>query len=212
MASVLQEPKTVFDAEPARRLGPESNGMLMTPEEFAAVDDWDELYRYELVHGVVIVSPPPAEGERGPNEELGYWLRRYHDDNPDGGDMDGTLPEQELETPTGIRRADRVIWCGLRRQPKPKQDVPAIVVEFVGRSSRDRRRDYEQKRSEYAAIGVKEYWVIDRFRRTMTVCRGKSDLQIVEENATYTTALLPGFELPLAKLLAVADRWQSAQE
>jgi len=30
---------------------------------------------------------------------------------------------------------------------------------------------------------------------------------VVAEQETYQTPLLPGFELPLARLLAVADRW-----
>lgn len=45
------------------RLGCLSNGMLMTPEEFDAATDFDELYSYELIHGVLIVSPPP-QGRR----------------------------------------------------------------------------------------------------------------------------------------------------
>jgi hypothetical protein len=43
----------------------------------------------------------------------------------------------------------------------------------------------------------------------MTVCRnapeGLSELVVAEQD-TYQTPLLPGFELPLARLLAVADR------
>ena len=31
----------------------------MTPEEFDAADDFAENYGYELIHGVLIVSPPP---------------------------------------------------------------------------------------------------------------------------------------------------------
>jgi hypothetical protein len=34
---------------------------------------------------------------------------------------------------------------------------------------------------------------------------------IVPEDGTYRTPLLPGFELELAPLLAVADRWAEAQ-
>jgi len=214
MASVLTEttPETVFDAPPACSLGPESNGMLMTPEEFAAVEDWDELYKFELVHGVVIVSPIPDACERGANGKLAHCLLNYRDAHRSGSSMDDTLPEHYMAMSSGIRRADRVIWCGLGRQPKPKTDIPAIVIEFVAKRARDRKRDYVEKRSDYAAIGVKEYWVIDRHRRTMTVCRGEADLQIVRESETYRTDLLPGFELPLAKLLAVADRWEAAEE
>ena len=214
MSTVLTEtrPETVFDAPPVQRIGPESNGMLMTPEEFDAIEDWDERYRYELFNGVLIVSAAPSPRERGPNAMFDYWLWRYHDDHPEGAAMDDTLPEHDLKTSIGTRRADRVIWCGLGRQPHAKNDIPSIVVELVSQDLRDRKRDYEEKRTEYAALGVKEYWIIDRFRRTMTVCRGDADLQVVQESETYTTDLLPGFELPLEKLLAVADRWESADE
>ena len=41
-------------------------GMLMTPEEFDAIDEADENYKYELIHGVLVVTPPPLEEERGP--------------------------------------------------------------------------------------------------------------------------------------------------
>ena len=55
-------------------LGPGLAGTLMTPDEFDAVDEVDEDYTYELIHGVLIVSPPPLEEERGPNEKLGVLL------------------------------------------------------------------------------------------------------------------------------------------
>jgi Uma2 family endonuclease len=199
---------TVFDEERViARLGPESSGLVMTKEEFRAVEEWDEQYRYEVIHGVVVVSPPAARGERNPNDELGHWLRSYRDTHPQGSSFNDTVYEDEIETGSCIRRADRVIWAGLGRQPDPKTDVPTIVVEIVSRRRRDQRRDYEEKRKEYAAIGVKEYWVFDRFRRTLTVCRGDEVTRIVKQSETYETPLLPGFQLPVGKLLAVADRW-----
>jgi len=68
-------------------------------------------------------------------------------------------------------------------------------------------RDYQEKRREYRKIGVAEYWIIDRFHRTMTVYRLDGSEQIAHEGETYRTPHLPGFELPLARLLAAADRW-----
>jgi hypothetical protein len=44
--------------------------MLLTPREFDAVTNNDPRYGYELIHGVVIVSPFPAESQCDPNEEL----------------------------------------------------------------------------------------------------------------------------------------------
>jgi hypothetical protein len=75
------------------RLDRSSNGMLMTPEEFDAVTDCDDRFVYELIHGVVIVVPPPGEAERDPNEELGFLLRLYQHSHPQGSILDKTLAE-----------------------------------------------------------------------------------------------------------------------
>ena len=60
-------------------LSPELAGTLMTPEEFDAAEECEEGYNYELINGVLVVSPPPLEGERGPNDYLGYLLRSYQE-------------------------------------------------------------------------------------------------------------------------------------
>jgi Uma2 family endonuclease len=192
-------------------LGPESNGMSMTPDEFDGVTEWDDVFRYELIHGVVIVNPIPSEAEGDPNEHLGYTLRLYQQSHPQGKVLDKTLPERYVRTKDSRRRADRVIWAGLGRVPDPKVDVPAIVVEFVSRRRRDRIRDYLEKRNDYATIGVAEYWIIDRFGRKMTVFRRDGVEQVIDESETYVTPLLPGFSLPLAELLAVADDWSDQE-
>jgi len=183
-------------------------GIRMTPEEFDAVDEYDDLYRYELIDGVLIVTPIPSEAEADPNEELGRLLRNYGDEQ--GSTLDLTLGERYVHLQNSRRRADRSVWAGLGRRPDTKKDVPTITIEFVSPGKRDRYRDYIEKRQEYLGIGIKEYWVIDRFRRTMTVYTGTPDdphERVVKEQETYTTDLLPGFELPLAKLLAAADQW-----
>ncbi|QDV32934.1 Uma2 family endonuclease [Tautonia plasticadhaerens] len=192
------------------RLGKHSNGMIMTPEEFDAVTEVDERYVYELIHGVLIVSPPPGEGERDPNGELEYLLRRHKEDHPQGSLLDKTLSEQYVHLPDSRRRADRVLWIGLGRVPDPAKDVPTIVVEFVSKRKRDRVRDFEEKRREYLDLGVHEYWIIDRFSRSMTVVRrtpaGPEEV-VVPESGTYQSPSLPGFELPLSRLLSLADHW-----
>jgi Uma2 family endonuclease len=195
-----------------RVFGPESNGTLMTPKEFDQAE-FVEGWRYELIYGVLIVSPPPLEGERDPNEELGYLLRLYRDTHPHGSTMDSTLSEHTVKTRGNRRRADRVIWAGLGRQPR-KGERPTIVAELVSAGKRDRRRDYEEKRDEYLEVGVREYWVFDRFQRTIAVFSrrgGKAQKKVIREKQTYTTELLPGFEVPLARLLALADHWPEAE-
>jgi Uma2 family endonuclease len=202
MSTITETPRII--------LGPDWNGAQMTPEEFDAVEEYDENFTYELIHGVVVVNPIPAESEADPNEELGHWLRSYRKSHAKGAALDKTLTERYVRTVDSRRKADRLIWAGLGRTPNPRIDQPTIVVEFVSASQRDRRRDYIEKRQEYMEIGIPEYWIIDRFRRIMTVIAnqpgGPVD-RVVNEGETYQTPLLPGFELPLGRLLAVADEW-----
>jgi Uma2 family endonuclease len=195
-------------------LGPEAAGILLTPEEFDAVEEFDDGYRYELIHGVLVVNPIPLPQETGPNDLLGHLLLGYKENHPAGNCLDLTLPEQHIRTRAGRRRADRVLWIGLGRTPHIRHDVPAMVVELVSAGRRNRQRDYVEKRQDYLDAGLREYWIIDRFRRTMTVVHyqpeGPHEL-VVAERETYRTPLLPGFELPLARLLAVADQLEQPE-
>lgn len=200
---------SVLDDRPVTtHLDASANGMAMSVAEFDAVETWDESYRFELIHGVVVMSPAPLIGERFPNGYLEYVLRLYR--KTDAGKAVGvlTVSEHDLRLPTGIRRADRVIWCGLGRKPDFRNDLPTIAIEFVSRTTRDRRRDFVEKRREYLTAGVREYWIVDRFRRTVTVCttpEGKEGRRTVKEKATYHTDLLPGFTLDVGELMAEAD-------
>ena len=191
----------------SHKVGASSAGLLMTPEEFDAIEEYDDNYDYELIHGVLVVNPIPSEGESGPNELLGGLLFAYKEYHLQGAALDRTMPERHINVPNGRRRADRVIWAGLGRKPEFGVDPPTIAVEYVSESRRDRIRDYETKRIEYEQAGVKEYWIIDRFDRTMTVFRfGESPEPIlIPHDRTYSTPLLPGFEVPLARILDDAD-------
>jgi Uma2 family endonuclease len=192
------------------RLGPRSAGLLLSPAEFdraTGIKGW----RYELINGVLIVSPTPSRKERHPNDYLAHWLWSYREQHPHGSALDMTIPEEELETRQGQdrRRVDRAIWAGLGRDPEGGE-VPTIVVEFVSSGKINQERDYIVKRAEYREIGVRQYWVIDRFRRTLTVFifgGEKDEERLIPEGKTYETPLLPGFVLDVKKLLAFADRW-----
>ena len=185
-------------------IGPADNGKLMTAEEFDAVTDYDGNYVYELIQGVLVVSPVSEPALRDSNEELGCLLRRHFERNPET--LHKTIYGEYIRTADSRRRAGRVIWAGLGRVPSPKSDIPTIVVEFVSKIRRDRQRDYVFKGDEYCGLGVSEYWIIDRFQRCLTVFRKteKSTYEeiTISENESYQTVLLPGFELPLAQILS----------
>jgi Uma2 family endonuclease len=100
---------------------------------------------------------------------LGHLFLTYQETHPQGSALDATLPEQTIPTTPNRRRCDRAVWVGLGRIPDEEKDIPVIVIEFVSGSRRDHLRDYEVKLREYITAGVIEYWIIDRFRRIMTV-------------------------------------------
>jgi len=195
-------------------IGPEMAGVSMSPEEFDSATEWNEFYTYELINGVLVVAPAPGVAERGPNELLSRWLGNYQEHHPQGSALDYTVTQQDVRVGENRRRADRVIWAGLGRLPDFDNDVPAIAIEFVSAGLRNWQRDYQLKRKEYHAAGISEYWVIDRFRRQMTVYRrvGSRSVKLtIDDDEVYTTSLLPGFELPVAKLFDEADRVASPQ-
>ncbi len=190
--------------------GPQDNGILMTPREFDR-GDFMEGWRYELIKGILIVSPTPLRNERDPNDELGYLLRVYQETHPLGHSLDATLAEEEITAGGNRRRVDRAIWAGLGRLPR-RRETPTITVEFVSEGRRDRERDYLAKKEENLTVGVKEYWIIDRFQRAMTVYTRRGRRRVIGEDQAHKTDLLPGFELPLARLFALADRWPEGME
>jgi len=215
--SALLQPPSLATSRQKLLLDADSNGLLMSPEEFLSIgaNDTDSRFRYELIHGVVIVSPAVSNAEADPNEDLGCLLRRYQDEHPQGSVLDYTAYERDVRVGDNIRRCDRAIWIGLGRQPEMQTDVPSIVVEFVSPGRRSFLRDYVEKRQEYLTAGIQEYWVINRFTRSMHVFVAplSDDREIVlEELDTYTTPLLPGFELPIRRIMAKAVRWDKSQD
>src|SRR5436309_15409884 len=91
--------------------GPSSNGISMTPAEFDRAE-FEKGWRYELIRGVLVVSPPPLEEERDPNEELGYLLRLYQDTHPKGKALNKTLSQQTVVTGENRPPAARVTRAG----------------------------------------------------------------------------------------------------
>lgn len=60
-------------------LRPDLAGTLMTPEEFDSADDCDELYVYELIHGVLVVTPERHREQQNEGESSNEELRPCKD-------------------------------------------------------------------------------------------------------------------------------------
>jgi Uma2 family endonuclease len=81
-----------------------------------------------------------------------------------------------------------------------------LVIEVVSESDVD--NDYVVKRREYAAAGVGEYWIVDRYRRTILQLRLDSgsyaEVGTFGEDTTVTSAVVPTLEVKVADVFAAA--------
>jgi Uma2 family endonuclease len=89
---------------------------------------------------------------------------------------------------------------------------PRLIAEFVspGQTNRDRdyidNRDYIDKRSQYAALGVPEYWIIDRIAQTVLILELEGDryneIGQFQGNAPITSPTFPTLTLTPAMLVS----------
>ena len=150
-----------------------STTALLTLEEYLLYDD-DTDNRYELVDGKLITMPP--ESDRNNLIAL-YLLSEFlklisirlirHKDTEivvTGSRTRVRMPDlliftEELLTAIGGRRATIT----------SDMPSPALAVEVVSPGKTNRDRDYRYKRSEYAARGIAEYWIVDPELERVTV-------------------------------------------
>jgi Uma2 family endonuclease len=90
--------------------------------------------------------------------------------------------------------------------------APVLVVEVVspGQENREspevtlRDRDYRYKRTEYAARGINEYWIIDPEMRQITICLwvdGQYEDKIFTGNMAISSTVVDGFALTVEQVL-----------
>jgi Uma2 family endonuclease len=82
--------------------------------------------------------------------------------------------------------------------------APLLVVEVVSPGKINEDRDYRYKRSEYAARGVPEYWIVDPAQAKVTVLTlvdGLYEVQELRGEALLQSLQFPGLSLTVAKVL-----------
>ncbi|MBE9159759.1 Uma2 family endonuclease [Nodosilinea sp. LEGE 06152] len=82
---------------------------------------------------------------------------------------------------------------------------PLLVVEVVSPGKVNEDRDYRYKRSEYAARGIPEYWIVDPAKAVVTVLTlvdGLYEAQELQGEALLRSPQFPGLSLTTAKLLS----------
>jgi Uma2 family endonuclease len=84
-----------------------------------------------------------------------------------------------------------------------------LVVEVVSEGRENRERDYTEKRREYAAAGIVEYWIVDPQERQVTVLSLSGDEYrehgVFSAGDTATSLLLAGFEVAVRDLMAKCE-------
>lgn len=109
----------------------------------------DDGRRYELLDGVIVVTPAPTRGHQRALVKLSALLLAAE-----------TPPALTLVAPYDVTLAPtRRVQPDVLVFRAPDDPVPALVVEVLSPSTR--RYDREQKMRAYADAGVPSYWLVD---------------------------------------------------
>lgn len=115
----------------------------------------DDGHRYELLDGVLIVTPAPSPRHQDAAFSLGMLL---HAASPPElkvlmAPLDVDLSEDTLLEP------DVLVFRREQADRKQVNGAPVLVVEVLSPSTR--RLDLHLKRARYEAAGTASYWVVD---------------------------------------------------
>jgi Uma2 family endonuclease len=185
------------------QLGIADHGAKLTREEFADAQ-YEEPWRYERVNGRLVVMAPAGPDHQRPNNRIRNYLGAYLLAHPEI--VEDVFSEAWVCTAGDI---DRIADIGVYLvAAKPKGEgprrAPDIALEVVSGGGEDRKRDYVDKRAEYLRIGVREYIIVDRFEKRVTVLRRSRNRFVeshLEPTDVYTSPLLPGLKIPLKEII-----------
>ena len=184
--------------------------------EFPAQGNWtyedyrrlpDDGRRYEVIRGVLYVSPAPTWKHQAGLRNLSFLVGRYLEENPIGtyafAPLDVTLPGG-LATPV---QPDLIFLVNERRhliQEDGVNGAPDLIVEFLSPSNWhiDRRTKLEA----YAEAGVREYWLADPTKRVIEVWVLRNGAYQLFGNfrsgEQVRSEVLPGFEPSVDRIFA----------
>jgi Uma2 family endonuclease len=188
-----------MSAVPRHPADTEYFGLRMTADEYLALGETRD--RYELIDGVVVMSPSPTPRHQKVARLLLREIERYADARP----ACEVFYEIDLRlSDTTVYRPDIVVYAPgrLERLPERLAEAPDLVVEVL--SVGTRALDLSTKRADYARFGVAEYWVIDPVALVATVHRraGSGYAETGIGSGRLASAALPGLSVDLDALRA----------
>jgi Uma2 family endonuclease len=189
------------------KTGGQAISKKMTYEEFLNYDDGTD-NSYELENGELIPMPYESEINRRIASFLFVFFAQLG------------IPSSRLSMKTevavhsqrvGVRIPDLIIFSeelAIAMQGANRSLIlmdmppPLLVVEVV--SPKQENRDYRYKRSEYAARGIAEYWIVDPIVAKVTVLEwfeGFYEEKIYEGDQEITSIIFPALKLTAAQIL-----------
>jgi Uma2 family endonuclease len=184
------------------RIGPADHGRAMSLEEFREAEEVAG-YRYELARGVLESSEVPDDPHGVVVCNLYRAVTRFDIQQPGVIFRFGGGNEFRFWLPQMISGRNPDLGVVLRGAPKDWRGrrLPALAAEVVSAGSI--KRDYEVKREEYLAYGLLEYWIVDPFKRVVTVLTRRGDTwneEVFRDGQIIGSLVLPGFATTVAEL------------
>lgn len=173
---------------------------LLTVADYRATPEGS---RYQLIDGELVMSPSPNRFHQGIVWNLSQMLGRYLASNPLGrvyfAPFDVYLSEHNVLQPD-------VLFVAAENFSRFSDDglhgAPDLVIEVL--SPGTAQLDKKSKRKVYAQAGVKEMWLVDplllQVQRYVFMQDPAKPVQLIEENETFSTPLLPGLVLSAAEI------------
>lgn len=163
-----------------------------TPEAFAAMEK-EEAVTYELIDGVVMMSPRPAAKHQTTSGNLYAELRSalYAKNCHVILEFELILGEQHFVP-------DLMISCGDKFEGSHHEKLPSIVIEIVSPSSVS--RDCFVKRLKYEQLGIQEYWIVSPDEQCIDVfcfAAQSHTHYCTTSNATLHSCVIPELRIAL---------------
>lgn len=162
---------------------------IITPERFFEMEK-DEHAKYELIDGVICMSPSPSFEHQKIASKFVFHLSGFFADY-------GCTVVHELDVRVGndIFRPDVMVFCD------DNLELPEIVIEVLSPSTA--KRDLGIKVAKYEQAEIKEYWIVDIKSRTVTVHDYVNAVSaILTADELLTTELYPEMQIEIAKFFA----------
>src|ERR1043165_8849133 len=176
-------------------------GLRMGADDFLALGQTHE--RYELVHGVVCMSPRPNTLHQRLLTLISLQLEVYAKSKPGVRffpDVDVVLSPDTVYAPDLVcYRPGRI-----KAYPIRLDTPPDLIIEILSHGTKS--FDLTTKLEDYQKFGVGEYWTYDPADGQLRVFRrdGAELGRVMVSGDTFECATLPGFVIDLRPLREAA--------